>query len=43
MSILGPLLFNKYINDIFFFVDEAFLCNYADYTAWYSVEKNPHP
>ena len=29
-SILGPLLFNIYINDIFFFVDEKNLANYAD-------------
>ena len=39
--ILGPLLFNLYITDIFFFVDEAFLSNYADNTAIYSVKKNP--
>ena len=37
-SILGPLLFNIYINDIFFFADEA--SNYADNTALYSVSKN---
>ena len=39
-SIYGPLLFNIYINDIFFFADEAFLSNYADDTALYSVQKN---
>ena len=42
-SMLGPLLFNKYIyiyiNEIFFFVDDAFLSNYADTTALYSVQK----
>ena len=29
-----------YINDIFLFVDEAFLSNYADDTALYSIHKN---
>ena len=29
-----------YINDIFFFVHEAFLSNYVDTTALYSVQKN---
>ena len=29
-SILGPLIFNIYINDIFYFVDDEHLANYAD-------------
>ena len=29
-SILGPLLFNIFINDLFFFVNESDVCNYAD-------------
>ena len=29
-SILGPLLFNIFINDIFLFVDSLNVCNYAD-------------
>ena len=29
-SILGPLLFNIYLNDIFFFINENNLTNYAD-------------
>ncbi|KAK3101622.1 hypothetical protein FSP39_004953 [Pinctada imbricata] len=29
-SILGPLLFNVFINDIFYFIDKSTLYNYAD-------------
>ena len=29
-SILGPLLFNVFINDIFFFIHKCTLYNYAD-------------
>ena len=29
-SILGPLLFNIFINDIFLFVESSKVCNYAD-------------
>ena len=29
-SILGPLLFNIFINDIFFFVEKSKICNFAD-------------
>ena len=29
-SVLGPLLFNIFINDLFFFVDYSDICNYAD-------------
>ena len=42
-SILGPFLFNIYINPISFYVDEAFLSYYADDTALYSVQKNHLP
>ena len=29
-SVLGPLLFNIFINDLFFFVEMSEVCNYAD-------------
>ena len=42
-SKLGPLLFNIYIyiNNIFIFVDTAFLGNYADDSTLYSIQNNP--
>ena len=29
-SILGPLLFNIFLNDVFVFISKCQLCNYAD-------------
>ena len=40
-SVLGPLLFNIYINRIFLFVDTAFLGNFPDNTQLYSIQNNP--
>ena len=39
-SILGPLLFNIFINDVFFFLDKAKLANYADDNSTYTIEDN---
>ena len=38
-SILGPLLFNIYINYIFYFIDMSDIANYADDTTPFVVEK----
>ena len=35
---MGPLLFNIYINDIFYFVENSELANYADDNTPYTVE-----
>ena len=39
-SILGPLLFNIYINDIFFFTEETNITNYADDNTPYVCDKS---
>ena len=38
-SILGPLLFNIFINDLFFFVLKCDICNFADDNTMYSCNK----
>ncbi len=35
-SVLGPLLFNIYVNDLFLFLEETKVCNYADNTTMYA-------
>ena len=40
VSILGPLLFNIFLNDIFYFINNGNLCNYADDNTLYSTRKN---
>ena len=39
-SILGPLLFNIYINDIFFVTEETSITNYADDNTPYARDKS---
>ena len=39
-SILGPLLFNVFLNDIFFFVSQAVIYNYADDNTLYFIHAN---
>ena len=39
-SILGRLLFNIFINVIFYFIQDAYICNFADDTSLYSIEDN---
>ena len=40
-SILGPLLFNISINDIFFFIKKTKIASYAEDSTTYTSEKNP--
>ena len=39
-SVLGPLLFNIYLNDLLISVDDIEICNYADDTTLYTCDQN---
>ena len=39
-SIQGPLLFNIFINEIFYFMQDAYICNFADDNSLYTIEDN---
>ena len=39
-SILGPLLFNIYLSDMFLFFDESYIANYADDSTPYTIGKD---
>ena len=40
-SVIGPLLFNIFINDLFYFIKEAKLSNYADDNQLYFADTDP--
>ena len=39
-SVLGPLLFNIYLNDLFFFLKDVSICNFADDTTTYISDES---
>ena len=39
-SILGPLLFNIFTNDIFFFIEKSEICNFANDNTPHSCDRN---
>ena len=40
-SVLGSLVFNIYLNDLFFLVDYTEVCNFADDTTFFGSGKDP--
>ena len=39
-SVLGPLLFNIYLSDLFLLVEFTEVCNFADDTIFFACEKD---
>ena len=39
-SVLRPLLFNIYLNDLFFLTESTDVCNFADDTTFYACDRN---
>ena len=38
-SVLGPLLFNIYLRDLFILVESTKVCNFADSTTFFHVKR----
>ena len=38
--VLGPHLFNIYLNDLFFLTESTDVCNFADDTTFYACDRN---
>ena len=39
-SVLGPILFNMYLNDLFYLTEMTQVCNFADDTTFYVCDKD---
>ena len=39
-SVLGPLLFNIYLNDLFYLAESTEVCNFADGTTFFACDKD---
>ena len=39
-SVLGPLLFNIYLNDLFLVAESTEVCNFADDTTFYACDRD---
>ena len=39
-SVLAPLLFNVYLNDLFYLVESTNVYNFADYTTFHACDKD---
>ena len=39
-SVIGPFLFNIYLNDLFYIAESTNVCNFADDTTFYACDKD---
>ena len=42
-SVLGPLIFNIYLNDLFYLAESIEVCNFADDTTFFTCDKDLKP